>query len=680
MRSLIRIYIIVIISIIFQPGSFGQTHFDPSSLASPFAGPAGLAAGDIDMDGIEDVVAASGASGLYAYRFDASNPGSWLAYTVDNQLGSTLTAFVADIDGDGRNDIISSGWDSNIIVWYRNTGDPAVWDKKTIATGYTRPHEVFVIDLDNDGDNDVLAAGAEINQVKWWRNNGGDPITWTGQVIGDNFMGSRSMSAADYDNDGDMDVSGASLNGNEITIWENTGGDPVNWNQVTLTDQFTGSHRVQSVDMDNDGLVDILGTAYSVSEISWWKNPGGINTDWEKYIVDNELTGAVIGLAVDLDLDGDQDVIGTGQPGNLVAWYENTGKENNPWKKKMLDDSFAGAWPVCAGDFDGDYDPDFIVGGNTANELRFYENIQEGRLTWLIDKKDKSYYAGMFIPPAEERNRHLFLALPQCSDPLAYSRLRDMLIGLSQYSGGLVLVPETTNGGSPDFELDDPEWIDYNIQYGVDVMGCDPDSVYLLGMGCNGLTVMRYAEDNHERILGVVSFNPLIPELGRSEFLFYPDIPLAICSGTAHPDRENHESSFERVFDSYGKAWFSDLSGVGEDIYTGDLIEQLIDCKNFIDTVKGSTTSVKYQEVENEIRIYPNPAMDYFSIEFPNPLEVESVLTIRSILGESVFKELIVPGTYKININTNNYYLEPGVYFVGITAEGLHSWRKIILR
>ena len=94
--------------------------------------------------------------------------------------------------------------------------------------------------------------------------------------------------------------------------------------------------------------------------------------------VDGNFPSAVIAHAADFDDDGDLDVVGSGQDASDIAWWRNDGGDPIVWGKYMIDDNFGGVWPIDAKDIDGDLDVDIIAGGNSADEVRWWENMLYG--------------------------------------------------------------------------------------------------------------------------------------------------------------------------------------------------------------------------------------------------------------------------------------------------------------
>ncbi len=360
----------------FLSPSLAQVTFIQHTIDDNFGGPAGVYACDLDGDGDQDVIGAAIDDNEVAWwRNDGGDPIVWTKQTIDGAFLGAAFVHAADVDGDELIDVLGAAWYGHEIAWWRNDGgDPINWTKQTIDAGFTNAHEVYATDLDGDGDTDVLGAGAGNNTITWWRNDGGDPIEWTEQVIGSNFYGSRSVFPDDFDGDQDKDVVGAALTSGEVTWWRNDGGDPIEWTEFTISNTFSGSHMVRTCDVDKDGDPDVLGAAYMARDIAWWSNDGGDPIEWTQQIIDGNFVGAVTVCPADIDGDGEPDVVGAAQEASDLAWWHNGGGDPIDWSREMINYNFGGAWPAFATDLNGDERIDVIAGGNSANEIRWWEN------------------------------------------------------------------------------------------------------------------------------------------------------------------------------------------------------------------------------------------------------------------------------------------------------------------
>jgi len=371
------LFLIIIISPF--PNQFPQTlPLKENLVDNNFNGPAGLFVRDVDKNGFNDIIGAGSAGNeICVWLHNGENPVTWSKEIVDDNFLGAIYVVAEDINGDSLIDLVGAGWDANQIVWWKNLGgqNPIQWEKKVIDNNSIRAHEVFVCDFENDGDKDIAAASANDNSLALFRNDGGDPIVWSKEIITSNFLGARSVCVGDIDNDNDNDIIGAALISNEVAYWRNDGGEPVVWTKFSISNNFNGAHKVCLYDLDDDQDLDILGTAYAVNQIAWWRNDGGNPVQWTKIIVTNNFTSAVISCPADLDLDGDIDVVGTAQGGNQIAWWRNDGSNPIIWSKIIIKSPFSGAWPLFLADIDNDFDTDILAGAYSADDIVWWENL-----------------------------------------------------------------------------------------------------------------------------------------------------------------------------------------------------------------------------------------------------------------------------------------------------------------
>jgi len=341
-----------------------------------FNGASFVYAVDINGDGDLDVLAtANTADDITWWENDGSE--SFTEHTIDGTFDGARSAYAIDLDDDGDMDVLGAADQADDITWWENLGDTdgdgtINWDEHTIDGDFLSAYSVYAADIDGDGDVDVLGAANGNNvayDISWWKNDGsqnfGDKLT-----IDSTFAKARCVYAQDVDLDGDMDVVGAAYGDGDINWWENANGVGTSWTEHAIDTSFGGASSTYAIDMDDDGNIDVLGAARSDDDITWWENSG--TGGFTEHTIDGSFDHAISVYAIDMDNDGDVDVLGAARRDNGVKWWENDGSES--FTGHAIANSFDGVESIHAADIDGDGDIDVLGAANLDSDIVWWEN------------------------------------------------------------------------------------------------------------------------------------------------------------------------------------------------------------------------------------------------------------------------------------------------------------------
>ncbi len=375
-------------AVAITPPKVASGDFSSQKVVSTAAdGPASVSAADIDGDGKMDLVSGSFNDDKIAwYQNDGSQ--TFTAFTISTAANGVRSVTVADLDGDGDMDVLSASFFDGKIAWYENDGTPAVgaWTSRTITSSASVANSVTTADVDGDGDLDVLSASLGDNKIAWYENDGGQ--NFTTRVISLAAKGANSVAAADVDGDGDLDVLSASSFVDKYNppaeykvVWyENNGSQAFTARVISTAEK--GANSVSAADIDGDGDLDVLGTSSYRSDfgdsdedkVTWYENNGTETFTGHSF---NAGRGVQSVFAADIEGDGDVDLLSASSSDNQITWYENDGSQN--FASSSITSSASGARSATAADLDGDGDLDVVNAAYVGDKITWYENFRAER-------------------------------------------------------------------------------------------------------------------------------------------------------------------------------------------------------------------------------------------------------------------------------------------------------------
>jgi len=246
--------------------------------------------------------------------------------------------------------------------------------QRIISSDARYARSVFAADINGNGHQDVIAS-ARIGDfhIAWFENLDGEGNFSAPQIIEDDFFDQiHKVVAADLDNDGDIDVLASAYFSGEIVWYENLDGQG-SFSARKVVDIIPRTDSVIAADVDGDGDLDIIGVSDDHG-LFWYENLDGNGNFSDKKIIDNQIFSRSV-VAVDFDGDGDLDILISGTVDYKVSWYENLDGQGNFGPKQIVDGTGMSANMVAAGDITGDGAMDIVFAAPGDNEVAWFENL-----------------------------------------------------------------------------------------------------------------------------------------------------------------------------------------------------------------------------------------------------------------------------------------------------------------
>ncbi len=372
--------------------------WDRTEVHDSFSSPRALMVADMDGDGDPDLLASRDGSGQIRIIEDVAGDFSTLRSVV---VGGTFSAYrlsTADLDGDGDLEVLMASQVHGYLgFWEDVSGSGTDWVWHHLDADYGDGRHLIGVDLDLDGDQDLVGVADSANIV-FYENVDGGGDNWDRQVVTHSFYGAYSVGAGDLDGDGDLDLASVAYVAADVSWFENTAGDGSAWTEHEIEDSFAGTQDLEVVDLDGDGDLDIVATAYSDDQIHWWDNTYGDGTSFYERTIDNNIDSpGRLGVA-DVDDDGDLDVVAGSMADDALYWWKHSG---NTWTRDYLTYSFDSPFDLDVADLDDDGDPDVVAAAYNDDELAWYGNQEPDGLSWTWNPIDLAFDGARAVHAAD---------------------------------------------------------------------------------------------------------------------------------------------------------------------------------------------------------------------------------------------------------------------------------------
>ncbi|MCK5843008.1 MAG: VCBS repeat-containing protein, partial [Candidatus Sabulitectum sp.] len=235
------------------------------------------------------------------------------------------------------------------------------------------PYSVVAVNMDSDTDTDLLVTSWSDDLVAWYRNNGnGD--SWTLIEITAQFDGANCARALDVNNDGFMDVIATAFYEDSL-FWFESDSSEFLWIPHPIA-EINGPGEI--FPMINNGQVQILVTESETGNLYIIK--AGFVPDtvyWYSFQLAGNYPGVSSVDICDVDLDGDLDIV-IAESNNsritfleCITWY-------TEFETHVIDSAIPHPMCIRFGNIDNDNYPDIAVCSFDNSSVYWYRNLLTG--------------------------------------------------------------------------------------------------------------------------------------------------------------------------------------------------------------------------------------------------------------------------------------------------------------